>query len=274
MVNTASTESMAATRDIQLMNRVDFHTHVLPGIDDGSQSESQSYRILKMEKNNGVAIVLATPHFYPDGPTPTESVKTRTEAYEKLMAYAKADGGELPSIKQGAEVLLCTETADLEDLRALAIEGTDYILIEMPYSNWQPWVYEAIERIQVKHGLIPIIAHVERYVPMHTDTDQIYKLLTMPNVLGQMNTRSIMNKATRRLCHKMLECGMVHVIGSDAHRGQHLLEVKAAYEQIIQKHGIELVRTLDQQAQAIIQNEKISREMPVPFKRILGRFYQ
>lgn len=75
---------LAATRGIQLMNRVDFHTHVLPGIDDGRQSESQSYRMLKMEKNNGVAIVVAMPHFYPDGPTPTESIKTRTEAYEKL----------------------------------------------------------------------------------------------------------------------------------------------------------------------------------------------
>ena len=269
-----NTESMVATRSMQLMNRVDFHTHILPGIDDGSQSESQSYRMLKMEKSNGVAIVVATPHFYPDGPTPTEFVRIRSASYEKLMAYAKTSEEELPLIKQGAEVLLCTETADLEDLRALAIEGTDYILIEMPYDNWQAWVYEAIERIQVKHQLIPIIAHVERYVPMHTDTDQIYNLLAMPNVLGQMNTRSIMNKATRRLCHKMLECGMVHVIGSDAHRGQHLVEVKAAYEDIEKKHGIELVQTLDQQARAIIQNERISREMPVPFKRILGRFYQ
>ena len=266
---------MVVIRSMRRMNRVDFHTHILPAIDDGSQSESQSYRMMSLERKNGVEVVIATPHFYPDGPTPIEFFETREMAYEKLITYAREHGEEgLPMIRKGAEVLLCTETAELEDLRLLAIEGTNYILIEMPYSNWQEWVYEAIESIQVKHQLIPIIAHVERYVPMHTDTDQIHRLLSMPGVLGQMNTRSLMNKATRRLCHKMLECGMVHVIGSDAHRGQHLLEVKEAYERIEKKHGKDLVQTLDQQAHVILQNKCIAKEIPMPFKRILGHFYQ
>lgn len=254
----------------QLMAKIDFHTHILPNIDDGSQSIAQSKEMLALEKQNGVAVVIATPHFYPDSLSPKTFIKRRQKAYEAL----NKDEKEWPLIKQGAEVLLSTETADLEDLHLLAIEGTAYILIEMPYSNWQPWVYEAIERIQIKHQLKPIIAHVERYIPMQTDTQQIYQLLSMPGVLGQMNTRSIVSKATARLCHKMLQCHMVHVIGSDAHREEHLTTVSFAYEQLIKKHGIEMVQLLDSQAQAIIQNKEITKKEPLPFKRILGRFYQ
>lgn len=254
----------------QHMAKIDFHTHILPNIDDGSQSTEQSKKMLALEKQNGVATVIATPHFYPDDLSPKAFVKMRQQAYEKLNQTED----ELPIIKQGAEVLLTFETADLEDLNLLAIEGTDYILIEMPYSNWKPWVYEAIERIQVKHQLKPIIAHVERYVTMQSDTDQIYELLSMQGVLGQMNTRSIMNKAMTKLCHKMLQCNMVHVIGSDAHREEHLIKVQPAYEQIIKKHGIEKVQLLDSQAQAILHNQEIVKKDPVPFKRILGRFYQ
>lgn len=274
MVNMVSTADMVITRSMRPMNKVDFHTHILPCIDDGSQSESQSYRMLEMEKKNGVAVVIATPHFYPDGPTPSEFVQERKASYERLIAFAQEHGDDLPVIKLGAEVLLCTETADLEDLKVLAIEGTDYILIEMPYDNWQEWVYESIERIQVKHKLIPVIAHVERYIPMQKDTDQIYRLLSMPGVLGQMNTRSLLYRESSRLCHKLIENNFVHVLGSDAHRGQHLVDVHKSLSYIEKKHGSAVLGRFCEQGERIMQNQPILKESPIPFKRILRHFYK
>lgn len=271
MVNMVSTALIRSMR----MNRVDCHSHILPAFDDGSQSESQSYRMLQLEAKNGTGVVLATPHFYPDGPSPTEFVKERQLAYERLMNYVSTqEDRELPSIKQGAEVLLAVDTAYLEDLSALAIEGTRYILIEMPYDNWQEWVYESIEYIRVKQGLIPVIAHVERYVPMQRDTEQIYRLMSMDGVLGQMNTRSLEDKESRRLCHKLIENHMVHVLGSDAHRGRHLVEVRKVYEEIEKKYGSARIEQLHQQGQLLIQNQPITKEQPIPFKRLWGRFYR
>ena len=275
MVNMASMVNTVAIRIMQRMNKVDFHAHILPCIDDGSQSESQSYRMLQLEAANGVDIVLATPHFYPDYPSISEFILERQLAVERLKAYIETKEVQpLPKILLGAEVLLGVETASQKDLKALAIEGTDYILIEMPYNNWQEWVYEAIEAIRVKHKLIPVIAHVERYVPMHDDTDQIVRLLSMEGVLGQMNTRSLLYKDSSSLCHKLIANHMVHVLGSDAHRGQHLLEVVKAFESIEKKHGTKVIQKLHEQGVTLIQNQPIQKEMPVPFKRILGRFYK
>lgn len=268
-VNTAVIESM------QLMNKIDFHTHILPAIDDGSQSESQSYRMLKLEAANGVGIVIATPHFYPDGPEPKVFIKEREVAYKRLMAHIpEEERKELPLIKQGAEVLLGFDTSHLEDLRLLAIEGTDYILIEMPYSDWDEWVYEAIERIRVLHKLTPIIAHVERYIPFQKDTQQIYRLMCMKGVIGQLNTRSLLNHQMRGLCHKLIANDMVHLLGSDAHRGQHLLEVNKAYDMLEKKHGKEILDRMQYQSEQIILNKSINKVYPQPFKRILGNIYR
>lgn len=273
MVNTANT---VAIRGMLLMNRVDFHTHILPQIDDGSQSESQSYRMLQLEARNGVDIVLATPHFYPDDLSIEEFVEEREDALNRLRAYIAQEGKDesLPKILKGAEVLLGTETVYQKNLRELAIEGTDYILIEMPYDDWPEWVYQSVEAIYIRHKLMPIIAHVERYIPMQKDTEQIVRLLSIEGVLGQMNTRSLLYRDSNRLCHKLIENHLVHVLGSDAHRGQHLLEVNKAFEVIEKKHGIKKLNMLHKQGSQIIQNQQIEKKAPVPFKRILGYFYK
>ena len=264
---------MENIKDMRPMNRVDFHSHILPCIDDGSQSEAQSYEMLRQEKAHGVGKVLVTPHFYPDEPSPRAFIEKREAAYEKLMTYIKGRQEELPTIIQGAEVLLGVETADLEDLKLLAIEGTDYILIELPYAQLQEWMYESIEKIRVVHHLIPVIAHVERYVSFQKDLNDIHRLMSMEGVLGQVNTRAILDPKTRGLCQQLIGYNLVHVIGSDAHRVRHLKELDRAYGYISKKHGEIKIETLHQQAAAVLRNEKISKPVPKPLRRLWGRFY-
>ena len=266
---------MVNIKDMKPMNKVDFHSHILPSIDDGSQSEAQSYEMLKQEKEHGVSVVLATPHFYPDDLTPEEFVEKRQAAYDRLMNYiSNQDKKEnFPTILQGAEVLLGVETADLEDLRLLAIEGTDYILIELPYNDIQEWVYESLEKIRIKHGLTPVIAHVERYVPFQRDLESIHRLMCMEGILGQVNTRAILDAKTRGLCQQLIGNRMVHVIGSDAHRVRHLKELDRAYDYISKKHGKLGLERLHHQATVILRNEKIAKQLPTPLrKRWWGRF--
>lgn len=269
----ASMENMVNIKDMKPMSRVDCHSHILPDIDDGSQSVAQSHAMLQEEKAHGIIKVLASPHFYPDEPSVVDFVKKRQEAYEELMAYLQKMGGNFPEIIQGAEVLLGVETAQLPNLRELAIGQTDYILIELPYAKWQSWVYQGIERIRTEHGLIPIIAHLERYVPFQERLENIYELMLMPDVLGQINTRSLLDKESRRLCLKLIQHNLVHVIGSDAHRVRHLEEIEKAYQLIARKYGEEKLLTLHQQGNALLNNQRIQKPMPTPLKRLGKRFY-
>lgn len=269
----ASTVSMVNTKDMKRMSKVDFHSHILPELDDGSQSEAQSYEMLKKEKLHGVDKVLVTPHFYPDEPSPKAFIERRQAAYEKLMAYVGEREEELPTLMQGAEVLLGVETADLEDLRLLAIQGTNAILIELPYTQLQEWMYESIEKIRVVHHLTPVIAHVERYVSLQKDVDDIYRLMTMEGVLGQVNTRAILDPKTRRLCLQLIGHELVHVIGSDAHRVRHLSELDRAYGYIAKKHGEETLSKMHQYATRLLNNEKIDRPVPKPLRKLWGGIY-
>lgn len=257
------------------MGRVDFHTHILPGIDDGSENKQQSYEMLQEEMKHGVQTIIATPHFYPDGPSVTKFIQNRHLAYKEMKQYIlKMSDMSLPDIRLGAEVLLATETAYLENLKELAIEGTKYILIEMPYDDWQEWVYESIERIYSVQGLIPVIAHIERYIPMQKDTGQIYRLLSIPKVLGQMNTRSLLDAKRKHLCYRLIKSKMVHVLGSDAHRSRHLVQGEIAYNKLIKKFSKDLLVKLEQQANILLDNGNIDKQTPRPFNKLFLNYYK
>ncbi len=256
------------------MDRVDFHTHILPNIDDGSNCEKDSYEMLKIEQLNRVKQVIATPHFYPDQLSPHKFTNRRKNSYDRLMTYISGQNVQnVPDIVLGAEVLLALDTAYMKDLRLLAIENTDYILIELPYMHWKEWVYESIERIRVVHGLIPIIAHVERYISFGNDLEDIYNMMIMPGVLAQVNIESILAFKTRTLCKKLIRNNMAHVIGSDAHRIKHLQKLDITYKYIMNKYGNKKMEELDLNANLILDNAEIIKREPIMFKRLCRYMY-
>ena len=71
---------------------IDFHSHVLPGIDDGSKSVEQSIAMLKREAEQGITHVVATPHFYPQEDRPEKFLRRREKAFEKVTGAAKGKG--------------------------------------------------------------------------------------------------------------------------------------------------------------------------------------
>lgn len=257
------------------MSRIDFHIHILPEMDDGSASERQSYRMLRIAEKNKIQRFVATPHFYPNGLAPTEFAQQSVEALKRLEGYyLQRKIGPLPEIRLGAEVLLGYDTPKLEDLRKVAIEDTDYILIEMPYDDWSEWVYEAIEGIRVRHGLIPIIAHIERYVPMQKDIKSIYRLLSMEGILGQINVTSLLDRKSRGICYKLITHYMVHILGTDAHCGRHLVEIDKAYRLLEKRFGKKEVDFLEKNNEAVWQNRSFLRREPTPLEKVWGYFYK
>ena len=112
--------------------KIDFHSHILPGIDDGSRNIEESVALLDMMAEDGVDIVCATPHYYSHEISIDKFVERRNNAYERLKPHLKDNH---PKILLGAEVLYNHSLVQCDDLSKLCLQGTDYLLWEMPYSK-------------------------------------------------------------------------------------------------------------------------------------------
>lgn len=194
---------------------VDFHTHILPGVDDGSASLEQSIAMLQKEKEQGIEHVIATPHFYAQHDKPEHFLRKRAEA-EKLLRAEMAKHEGLPQLSIGAEVYYFNGIADSDVLSELTIDKKRFILIEMPMPPWSERVYRDLENIWIKQNLMPIVAHVDRYIePFHTH--KIPERLERLPVMVQANASFFLERSTKRMALRMLQQGRIHLLGSDCH---------------------------------------------------------
>lgn len=194
---------------------IDFHTHILPEIDDGSSSVKESIRLLQMEAKQGVTHVIATPHFYPQHDSPARFLGRRKESELRLREEWKRHL-RLPDFTVGAEVYYFSGMSDSDALLDLRIAGTDCILIEMPSPPWTNQMYEELCKIYTKQGLMPIIAHVDRYISPFKTHGIPERLEELP-VFVQANASFFIRKTTCRLAMRLLKGGKIHLLGSDCH---------------------------------------------------------
>lgn len=194
---------------------VDAHSHILPGVDDGSRDVAQSLQMLEAQARQGITHVLATPHFYPRYSNPDRFLTKRSQA-QQILEAALADRTDLPKLIVGAEVHYFPGMGESEHLKKLTIGDTRLILVEMPEPPWTQGEYRDLENIYICQGLTPIIAHIDRYIrPFHTYG--IVKRLEQLPVLVQANSEFFLNKATQRMAFHMLKKGQIHLLGSDCH---------------------------------------------------------
>ena len=137
---------------------IDFHAHILPGADHGSKDTNTTKSQLELLKKAGVEAVVATPHFYPQNDNVESFLDRRKACTEELLTIV----GERPEIYLGAEVLVCAGIDHMPGLERLCIEGTDVILLEMPFSSWRDEHIEAVGKIS-RSGLTVVMAHIDRY---------------------------------------------------------------------------------------------------------------
>ena len=184
---------------------IDFHSHFLPQIDDGSRSIEESVKILDIMAKGGIDTIVATPHFYCTEQSVESFLENRTKAYEKLAPNLKP---EHPDIHFGAEVLYDHSLVNYEKLPELCIKGTNWLLLEMPYTDLDDKILSGVASITERGDVKVFIAHIERYLNF-TSMKRLEQLMRL-EVLGQINARS--------LTMKLIEHGYVHVLGSDYHR--------------------------------------------------------
>ena len=189
----------------------DFHSHILPGIDDGSRDPGQSLQMLAMSADQGIRRMVATPHFYPNYSTPEAFLEARDRAFRQLPVTPG-----LPEIIPGAEVYFFRGISDSEFLPALTIGESRCVMIEMPPAPWPEEFYRELAAIPAKQGLTPILAHIDRYIRPFRTFSIPERLEELP-VLVQANAEFFRNRSTANLALKLLKRGQIHLLGSDCH---------------------------------------------------------
>lgn len=190
----------------------DFHSHILPGIDDGSDSIAASLVLLEMSAAQGIGHMVATPHFYAHR-EPLEDFLDRRSRAEQLLRLAVREREDLPDFSVGAEVFFFRGMSETDMLHRLTLGNSPYILVEMPFTRWTEAHYRELENIWTRQGITPVVAHVERYFGRFSDRGIPRALADLP-VLVQSNASFFLKRGSAM---KLLKEGKVHLLGSDCH---------------------------------------------------------
>ena len=191
---------------------VDFHSHILPRMDDGSHSVEESLAMLRLSWSQGIRQMILTPQFYPQHTTPQRFLEKRNRSVELLREGIQGEDA-LPLLRCGAEVYFYPQMSHSDALRELTIQGTNCLLVEMPFGPWTDRMYAELEGIYNNLGLVPIVAHVDRYLGRFRDYGIPGRLADLP-VLVQANAECFL-KGSRGM--KLLASHQIHLLGSDCH---------------------------------------------------------
>ena len=198
---------------------IDFHSHILPGIDDGSKDIDETKQLIYEEINQGVTRIIATPHFYANRTSAKQFLEARSKGEEKLREALK-DMQQAPEVRVAAEVYYFPGISRAEILSDLTIQGTNILLIEMPFTQWKEEMYQEIKNLVRKRKFTVILVHVERYYDFQKDRLTWEKIMALP-LICQINSGSFIKKGfldkKHRWAMNFLENHEKVLLGTDCH---------------------------------------------------------
>ncbi len=189
----------------------DFHTHILPHMDDGARDTQTAIEMLHCLEQQGIRRVVLTPHFYAHREASVaDFLEKRRQTFERIRSA-------LPAIEYrlGAEVSLEREVDECEGIEQLAVSGTNLILLEPSYYGFHHSALESVHNIAVGYHLRPVIAHIHRYVHIYTK-EEMAQLLAL-DAAFQINADAFDDWKERRFVKTLLQSGREVVFGSDCH---------------------------------------------------------
>lgn len=215
----------------------DFHSHILPGIDDGSKSLEESLQLIKMYKEQGITDIILTPHFYPSDETLEGFLNKLNSAFSEFSNNLKNKA--LPKVYKGCEVLYFSGLGRSDSLKRLCLNGSRYILLELFNTVIGECFFEDIRYMTEQNGIIPLIAHIERYASFK-NYKELLLFCETEGIPVQINAESFLNFSQRRIISKILKYDLKCVISTDTHSiGARPPVYKQAMEVIVSKFGEE-----------------------------------
>jgi tyrosine-protein phosphatase YwqE len=205
--------------DLSLV-KTDLHSHLIPGIDDGSKSIDESIVMLKKFKLLGYSKVITTPHIMSDFYKNTPEIILK--GLDKLKKAIKTEGVDI-QIEAAAEYYLDYHLEELIKSHEILTFGQNHVLFELSFSNEPPKVKDVIFNFQTE-GYKPIMAHVERY-PFYFNQFDTIKDFKNRGCLIQLNINSLSGQygpQVKKMGEQLIDMNLVDVIGSDCHHIGHL----------------------------------------------------
>ena len=187
---------------------LDYHAHVLPGCDHGSDSVETSRKQLAMAAAARVRTVCATPHFYPHKESIPSFLQRREASARLLRENLTADA---PQLQLGAEVQICDGMERLDGLPRLCRSETNELLIEMPFYQWPEAIWDTLYALCERRDIKIVLAHAERYPP------EAIEQLIRDNVALQLNSECLTRPLHRKRYLTWIKNGSVKYLGSDIH---------------------------------------------------------
>lgn len=195
---------------------IDIHSHILPYADDGSRDMKMSVEMAEMYLKSGINTVIATPHYI--GGITAPSVDNNRETLEKLRKELFKEGLDLEVFLGNEAYISMNLIRDIEEEKLLTLNGTRYIVIELPMFDIPLYVENMIYGLLLK-GYIPIIAHPERNTKIMEDPNILYNYINK-GALVQLNLPSLEGRYGSKIkgtAEIFIEHKMIHFVGTDAH---------------------------------------------------------
>lgn len=204
-----------------LQGMTDYHSHLLPGVDDGVETTEESLQILALYEELGIKAVWLTPHIMEDVPNTTEYLKTQ---FHELTSLYKGN----IRLNLAAEYMLdnlFAKRLEEDDLLPIGEKGQKFLLVETSYFNPPMELEAALKHIQTK-GYYPLLAHPERYEYMN---EKNYRALKEADIYFQLNLSALAGmygKQVKKKAEMLLKEQMYDYGGMDIH-SLHYLQILA-----------------------------------------------
>ena len=205
-----------------------------------------SLKMLEMLNNQGVQRVIATPHFHAHREGSVEAfLEKRQAAFDKIKTQSA-----VPEILLAAEVAVEHGISELKDVQKLAIQGTNLILLELPYRGYKKWMSEEIYQISAEYGLKIILAHIHRYCEYYTKVEMQWILQT--DAYFQINHDAFTDFRQKSFVKSLIKQEYPVIFGSDCHN---LTDRKPDWNAVRKGRRIPVV----EQSDSIIDNHRIRK---------------
>lgn len=187
---------------------IDVHTHLLPGVDDGSPSIEVSVPILEQFAADGVETVVCTPHL--------DASRAKLAPHDKhveILGALREAAARSPALLLGWEIMLDTPGINLRD-RRLALGGSTAVLVEFPRMMIPPNAAEELFRLRMS-GVVPVVAHPERYWGCTSEKVEQWRSV---GAAIQMDVAGLLGSGPQAtVAASLLENGLVDLLASDTH---------------------------------------------------------
>lgn len=247
---------------------IDFHSHIVYDVDDGSNSIETSLKILKLAEVTGFHSIILTPHYMEDYyECPVNEINEKIEHLKELCKENDID----IQLYQANEIYIANDIVDLlKANKASTINKSKYVLFELPMNEEPPNLLEVIYNLK-ENDKVPIIAHPERYTYIQENPNRLLELIDM-GVLFQSNYGSIIGQygeKCKKTIKSLLKNNFIHFLGTDVHKSTSIYtkmeDIKKELEKILTQEQIKIL--VEENARKVLKNEKIEIDEPNYIKK-------